>query len=58
LNETLLAIRITAAQRTKEGYFLAMHHFLDWSSFPHAKFEEFVAERETVLKQYLEKILS
>ncbi|WP_439359948.1 DUF262 domain-containing protein [Bradyrhizobium sp. DASA03007] len=43
---------------TKKGYFLAMHHFPIWSSFPYAKFGEFLSEREAILAKHLEKVLT
>ncbi|MFQ3451787.1 DUF262 domain-containing protein [Bradyrhizobium sp. UFLA01-814] len=43
---------------TKKGYFLAMHHFPSWSSFPYAKFGEFLSEREAILAKHLEKVLT
>ena len=43
--------------KTKKGYFLAMHHFPDWSTFPYSKFGTFLKEREEILAKYLEKEL-
>jgi len=38
---------------TKKGYFLAMHHFPTWSSFPYFKFGEFLEKREETLEKCL-----
>jgi uncharacterized protein with ParB-like and HNH nuclease domain len=43
---------------TKKGYFLAMHHFPSWLSFPYAKFGEFLSEREVIFAKHLEKALT
>jgi uncharacterized protein with ParB-like and HNH nuclease domain len=43
---------------TKRGYFLAMHHFPNWSSFPYKRFGQFIKEREVMLLKYLEEALS
>jgi uncharacterized protein with ParB-like and HNH nuclease domain len=47
----------TFGDKKKKGYFLAMHHFPDWTSFPYPKFGEFLKEREEILARYLEKEL-
>jgi uncharacterized protein with ParB-like and HNH nuclease domain len=43
---------------TKRGYFLAMHHFPIWPSFPYKRFGQFIEEREKLFLKYLEKELS
>ena len=44
--------------KTKKGYFLAMHHFPNWTSFPHPKCGDFLKEREEILAKFLEKELT
>jgi uncharacterized protein with ParB-like and HNH nuclease domain len=44
--------------KTKKGYFLAMHYFPNWDAFPYPKFGEFLKEREEILGKYLEKALT
>jgi hypothetical protein len=44
--------------KTKKGYFLVMHHFPNWTTFPYAKFGEFLKEREVILAKCLERELT
>ncbi|MEY9424934.1 uncharacterized protein with ParB-like and HNH nuclease domain [Bradyrhizobium ottawaense] len=44
--------------RVKKDYFLAMHHFPNWSSFPYTRFGEFLAERDALLFRCLERVLA
>jgi len=44
--------------KTKKGYFLAMHHFPNWTSFPYPKFGDFLKEREEILAKFLEEELT
>jgi uncharacterized protein with ParB-like and HNH nuclease domain len=44
--------------KTKKGYFLAMHHFPSWASFSYPKFGQFLKERDEILQKVLEKELT
>jgi uncharacterized protein with ParB-like and HNH nuclease domain len=46
------------SDETKKGYFLSMHHFPLWQSFPYTRFGQFIDEREAILLKCLEKELS
>ncbi|MBR1197799.1 DUF262 domain-containing protein [Bradyrhizobium sp. AUGA SZCCT0158] len=43
---------------TKRGYFLATHHFPNWSAFPYTRFGEFLGDREAIIGKYLETVLA
>jgi hypothetical protein len=49
---------IELGDSTKKGYFLAMHHFPDWSSFPYTRFGDFIKEREAIFEAKLLKVLA